>query len=217
MSATTFANHSKTAPNPNTANHGGGGGVQYTCHMAAIHWAFMERGDSQATANQKVSAINVAKCPACQRGHHVHGSLDPIWYGTTFCVGVAQRISNRATLYGAVNIGDVLIVGPIGRPSHTMVVVNKRAALGRTWVYIRGFNNLGTLGTGTRSAYDNNDRDIDKDRYWWPPSAGGNQEFGNGKEDLHVIPYNTYSNRAGIVRGHCYAAHGGGTITYNGS
>lgn len=214
MSAATFANHSRTAPNPDTANHGGG--VRYTCHMAAMHWAFMDRGDSQAIANQRVSAVAVARCPGCLHGGAVHASLPYQWYSNAFCGG-AQHIQNRAALYGSVNIGDVLIVGAaIQAPMHTMVVVNKRSALRRTWVYIRGFNNVGTLGTGLHLAYDDSDRDIDRNRYWHGP-AGGNQTFGIGPgNNLYVIPFNTYLNRAGAVRGQCFAA-GGGPIIYRGN
>ncbi|MCY2977507.1 MAG: hypothetical protein NTU79_02430 [Planctomycetota bacterium] len=212
MPAVLFATHSRTAPNPNTVNHGGGVVVVYTCHMAAMHWAFMDRGDTQAIANQKVSAVAVAQCQGCAGGA-VHPSLSYAWYSNAFCAG-AQHIQNRAALYGAVNVGDVLIVGgAIQAPMHTMVVVQKRSLIGRTWVYIRGFNNVGTLGTGPHLGYDNSDQDIDRARYWHGP-VGGNQTFGNGPgNNLYVIPYNTYSNHAAIVRGQCY----GVPITYHGN
>ncbi|MCP4887702.1 MAG: hypothetical protein GY904_13925 [Planctomycetaceae bacterium] len=211
MSAANFANQSRRAPNPDTANHGGG--VRYTCHMAAMHWAFMDRGDTQAVANQRVSAIAVTQCPGCANGGPMHPSIPYAWYAGAFCGG-AQRIPNRAALYGAVQVGDVLIVGgAIQAPMHTMVVVNKRSALRRTWVHIRGFNNVGTLGTGPHLAYDNNDRDIDRARYWHR-GAAGDQTFGNGPgNNLFVIPYNTYSARARVIRGQCFGA----PMTYRGN
>jgi hypothetical protein len=54
-----------------------------------------------------------------------------------------------------VEVGDVLIVGvAIQAPVHSMVVVNKRSLGGHSWVYIRGFNNVATLGTGAQLQYD---------------------------------------------------------------
>lgn len=216
MSAITFANHSKTAPNPNCANHGGGpfGLVKYTCHMAAMHWAFMDKGDTQAIANQRVSAVSLARCSCIHNGGTMHSSVPYQWYSNAFCGG-AQLIQNRAALFDAVNIGDVLIVGSIQAPMHTMVVVKKSSILGQTWVYIRGFNNVGTLGTGQYLDYDNCDRNIDQDQYWHGP-AGGKQAFGNGPgNNLYVIPYYMYSNSAGVIRGQCFA-RGGGPFTYHG-
>lgn len=209
MPAATFVNHSRTAPNPDSANHGAVT-VQYTCHMAVMHWSFMEKGDTQAIANDRVSAVAVAKCPGCTNGGAMHPSIPYAWYSQAFCTG-AVHIANRAALYAAVNPGDILIVGgAIQAPMHSMVVVNKRSLMGITSVYIRGFNNVGTLGTGPHLGYDNSDRDIDKAVLWHGP-AGGNQTFGNGPgNNLYVIDFATYMNRAGVVRGQCIPAAAGG-------
>jgi hypothetical protein len=212
MPAANFVAHSRTAPNPFTANHGGG--VVYTCHMAAMHWAFMDRGDSQAVANQRVSAVAIGRCPGCNPpGGHVHPSLSYQWYGAHFCAG-AQQIATRAALYNAIEVGDVLIAGPnANAPMHTMVVVNKRRMPGHSWVYVRGFNNVGTLGTGPHLQYDAQDRDIDRAALW--SGAAAPQTFGVGPGNhLFRIPYNAYYNSAGVVRGQCYGAP---VMTYHGT
>ncbi len=213
MSAATFANHSRTGPNPDTADHGGGFTPSYTCHMAAMHWAFMDRGDTQAVANQRVTAVAVSQCPGCAPpGGHMHPSLPYAWYSANFCAG-AQHIATRAALYGAVEVGDVLIVGgAIQAPMHSMVVVSKRSILGVTSVFIRGFNNVGTLGTGPHLQYDASDRDIDRATLWH--GGGAAQTFGNGPgNNLYRIPFTDFSNRAGGVRGQCHGA----PMTYRGN
>jgi hypothetical protein len=210
-SAETFARHSSTAPNPNKVNHSDVGGVVYTCHMAAMHWAFMDHGDNQIMANQRVSTIATALCNKCCHNTGIHSSILHEWYGNAFCNG-AIPITNKAALYHAVNIGDVLIVGEPQRPVHTMIVTNKRSLLDYNWVYIRGFNNIGTLGTGGYLAYDNNSRDINKNQYWHG-NATNNQTFGNGLGRLFVIPFRTYSDSADIVRRQCTI--NAGIMTYH--
>src|SRR5206468_2046756 len=121
-----------------------------------------------------------------------HGSISPQWYGTNFCGG-AQRILNRAALYNAVAVGDVVIIPNPNFPTHTMVVVSKSTNwFGYHYVYIRGFNNIGTLGTGQRDQYDNSDRDIDVSKYWHRAPDGNGQVLGQGAATggkLYVIPY----------------------------
>ena len=210
MAAVDFIAHSRTAPNPNTANHGGG--VVYTCHMAAMHWAFMDRGDTQAVANQRVSAVAIARCPGCNPpGGAMHPSLSYQWYSANFCTGAAP-IPTRAALYNAVEPGDVLIVGPNPATAmHTMVVVGKQRMPGHSWVYVRGFNNVGTLGTGAHLQYDAHDRDIDRAALWH--GAAAPQTFGVGPGNyLFKVTYNDYSNRAGGIRGQCH----GVPMTYRG-
>lgn len=211
-SADTFARHSSTAPNPNAVIHPDVGSVVYTCHMAAMHWSFMDHGDNQITANRRVSAIATALCNGCCNNTGLHDSIPHLWYGNTFCNG-AIPITDKAALYHAVNIGDVLIVGEPQRPVHTMVVTNKRSLFGHTSVYIRGFNNIGTLRTGKYLAYDNSNRNIDKNKYWHG-NATNNQTFGNGLGRLFVIPFLTYSNKADIVRRQC-TINAAGVMTYD--
>ena len=98
--AQNYATQSKTGPNPaSTAHLHGGGSTSYTCHMAAIHWAFMDHGDNQGAAQKRMEAIIQATCIPCVNNNPDlrHGSISPQWYGTNFCGG-AQRILNRAAL-----------------------------------------------------------------------------------------------------------------------
>jgi hypothetical protein len=202
MPAANFANLSKTAPAPSTNIHVGGSTTVYTCHMAGMHWAFMDLGDTSATANARIDAIVQNKCQGCVAGHHIHLSIMHGWYGANFCAGAVQ-INSRDALYNAVNVGDVLVTDNYQSPAHTMVVVSKNTMMTRKFVYVRGFNNFGTLGTGTHLAYDASDRDIDRDKYW----NGAN--FGNAaKVPLHRVPYANYSAAAGVVWANCNNAGG---------
>jgi hypothetical protein len=177
--------------------------------MAAMHWAFMDLGDNMATAQGKVEAINRAKCVGCVAGHHVHGSIDPNWYGQHFCSAGAVPILNRGVLYASVNVGDVVILPRPAAPMHSMIVARKSSFLGHTYVYVRGFNNTNTLGTGAFLQYDNADRDIDKAVYWHAQGAG--EVFGlsvatGGR--LYKIPYLNYSASAATARANCAFAAG---------
>ena len=197
-----FVRNARTAPNPHTTPHDDPQmNTSYTCHMAVIHWAFMDLGDSQAQANARLTAIIQDTCPLCGgRDGNAHGSLLPNWYGTNFCVGAgASRIANRAALYASVNPGDVLILPDPRAPMHTMVVVQKSQTRGRSSVLIRGFNNVGTLGTGSFLAYDGSDRNIDDPRFW--RAGPGGEVFGhNAGSALHVIPYPNFRSKATEVR-----------------
>lgn len=194
MTAQNFAMLAKRGPVPFKTDHGAGNSSTYTCHMAAIHWAFMDLGDAEGVANRRLSAIMRATCLACLGEHDLHGSLDPTWYGDKFCKDVTAQIGSRDALYAGVQVGDVLITQAPQNPMHTMVVVGK-SSLGKfKFVQIRGFNNIGTLGTGSRAMYDDHDRDIDKAKYW------NGATFGNSGAALHRIPYNDFSNNASNIR-----------------
>lgn len=211
MSAETFAAKAKRRPNPDTTTHARDNWVTgYTCHMAVIHWAFMELGDSDARANARVEAIVRAKCPRCAGGGN-HDSIKGSWYGPQFCEG-GELIADRASLYGAVAVGDVLITAAPQTPMHSMVVVGKKSVLGRTFVYVRGFNNFGTLGTGVRDQYDPGKHDIDKEEYWH--AQGGQTVFGNGVSLLYRVPYANFILRAAAVMNRCPMTDGG--CTYKG-
>ncbi len=209
MSATHFAACARIAPNPWKVDHGDGivGILPYTCHMAAMHWAFMDRGDFQTVAHQRLTVINRAVCPKCRNPTaFMHQAILHQWYGAHFCGG-AQQILSRDALYGAVEVGDVLILGTPTAPAHSMVVVGKSKAPGHSWVYIRGFNNVGALGTGAQLQYDPQDRDIDRRALW------KGSQFGITGNPVYRIPYVDYSNRAGIVSGQCI----GYPMTYRGT
>jgi hypothetical protein len=216
MTAATFANFSKTGPNPSETQHGAlvGNTTRYTCHMAVMHWAFMDLGDTQAAAHGRVEAINEAKCVACNPGGGNHGSIPATWYGANFCGVGGVHIPNRAALYAAVNVGDVLIVSNPARPMHSMVVVKKSSVMGYHFVYIRGLNNYGTTGTGIYLRYDNSDRDIDTAALWrqappvLPPVLGA-EVFGNGGAELYVIPFANYIASATVAYNNCNNGLGG--------
>ena len=216
MSAQTFAANAKEAPDPCKTAHANPLLLTgYTCHMAVMHWAFMDLGDSQATANARLQAIVQGKCQPCRGGQGTHSSISAAWYGPQFCVGGDTLIANRAALHASVTIGDVLLTNNPAYPMHSMVVVGKNSIIGFKFVYIRGFNNVGTLGTGGRDQYDNSDRDIDKDNYWHTmgQETRFGQDFARGGY-LYCISYANFIARAGVVRGNCN--NGGGPWVYTG-
>jgi len=178
--------------------------------MAVMHWAFLDLGDSHAQAAGRVNAIKSTVCQGCTAGHHVHGSIAPAWYRDHFCGG-AVAIPNRAALYDAVDVGDVLVT-PGAMPMHSMVVVDKTiGCFGHQYVYVRGFNNVGTLGTGQYLQYDNANRDIDRDSFWRAappqiPPVAGLEVFGHGGSPLFVVPYANYTANAVVIRNRCARA-----------
>jgi hypothetical protein len=135
--------------------------------MAAMHWAQMALGSSQGDANRIVGAFARLHCPGC-KGGGPHGSVQPSAYGQTFCQN-AVRIRDRVSLHGSVEVGDVLITEHWSMPMHTMIVRQKR---GIDHVTVRGFNNYGTLGTGTRDRYDPVSHNITKDKFWSAVGGG---------------------------------------------
>ena len=191
MSALAFSRFSKEEPNPWTVPHPGGFVVGYTCHMAAIHWAFMALGKTHAEANRLVGEFARATCPGCT-GRGIHGSLAPAEYGRVFC-STAQKVPNRDALHGMVDVGDVLITDNKVWPAHSMVVRQKRGA---GHVTVRGFNNHGTLGTGQRDRYDPVSHNITKDKYWRDPARG---KFGQVGVDIFVIVSRRYLQVAQVL------------------
>jgi len=205
-SAVTFAGHAGTAPVA-AGPHG------YTCHMSALYWAFRDAGDTAAVAGTRIEAIATNKCHGCVavaqgRPAAMHVSIPNPWYGTNLCSAADPVVANRAALANTA-VGDVLWVGDHRSPAHSMVLVGKLNLPNATQVYIRGFNNIGTLGTGPHNQYDPQDRNIDKDQYWH--TQGGNTRFGmNYLNDrvLHRIAFATFSARAAVVRGNCNILNG---------
>jgi hypothetical protein len=113
-------------------------------------------------------------------------------------------IVNRGALHASVKRGDVLITNSLANPMHSMVVVARNSIVCHKFVYIRGFNNVGTLGTGGHLQYDDEDRDIDTDLYWH--TLGNETRFGLGFVAggyLYRIDYDSLMVRAGVVRGNC--------------
>ena len=232
MPAANFATYSKSCPNPRSVNHtDGGGSPSYICHMAVMHWAFMDLGDNEATANARIQAIIQAKCHSCAAVAAVaaggaggaggvvvglpHGTINHEWYGANFCGHHGNTmIADRESLYAAANIGDVIITNHPNRPAHSMVVVGKNSSLGQKHVDVRGFNNFGTLGTGTQNEYDNGDRNIYQSKYWH--RFGSETRFGMGFANgawLWIVPYTNYLTRAAVVRNNCNNAAAGWTYT----
>lgn len=109
----------------------------------------------------------------------------------------------------------MLITGSPGAPIHSMVVVRKTSVLGHHSVFVRGFNNHGTLGTGPHNGYDNADRDIDRALYWRVRGAGEILGQAPGGEPLWRVPYATFTVNANIVRNRC-TPNMAGMLVYNG-
>jgi hypothetical protein len=217
MSSQAFAEIARREPKPYQTIHKNDWPTNYTCHMAVMHWAFMDLGDDQHTAHARVEAIILGTCRGCTKGSDNHDSIDAKWYGSHFYVGnFAVVIAGCEDLHARVTVGDVLFTSEAAYPMHSMVVVGKKSeGRGRRFVCIRGFNNLGTLGTGVRSQYDNMDRNIDDDQYW----RGEDSEMRFGQKatlghPLCYIPYFRFIDRARVVRGNCNKV--GGTWSYRG-
>jgi hypothetical protein len=209
MTAQSFAAFTRHEPTrPNGALHG------YTCHAAALHWAFRELGDNEADAGAKLQLILGSKCALCQGGPNMglHASLPHGWYGAQLC-GTAVLVPDRAAMRANVVVGDVVLAGVPQYPMHSMVVVGKTSFLAWDWTYIRGFNNVGSLGTGPHNAYDADDRDIDKERYWHTVLA--TTYFGTSaanQNQLYRITYANFIAAAQVVNNNCNLALG----TYTG-
>jgi hypothetical protein len=180
MDGPTLSRMSKIAPNPDFAIHSTAGMVVYTCHMAALHWAFMALGRDHYIANLLVTAIAQADCRGCQGGGANHSSISADTYGAAFCLN-ARQIPNRNALSGMVQPGDLLITNHPRQPMHSMIV---RQNQGADHVTVKGFNNTGTLGTGMRLKYDPVSHNITKDKYWINAAAG---KFGHTGDALWVV------------------------------
>lgn len=187
MSRFDFSRLSKVPPNPNTTTCGIGGNNSYTCHSAVLHWAYMDQGCNQIQANQRVTALTRATCPGCKTPGMPHPSISAQNYGRMFChTGV--RV-NRNFLHTLCQPGDVLITGHPTFPNHSMVV---RQVRGPNHVTVRGFNNIGTLGTGNLLQYDNSSHNITQDKYWASPMMFGVNAPGI---ELYRISYVNYSSQ----------------------
>lgn len=184
MSAANLSLLSKTPPMPNTTNCGGAP-ISYTCHAAVLHWTAMDQGKNQADANFLVTRVTRAVCPGCNNPGSPHSSIVAHRYGSMFCCS-AQRIL-RNQLHTHLHPGDVLITGHPSMPNHSMIV---RQVAGPNHVTVRGFNNIGTLGTGGLLQYDPVSHNITKDKYWKPNDMFG--AYAPGIQ-LYYIPYATYS------------------------
>jgi hypothetical protein len=151
-----------------------------------------------------IESIAQVKCNGCRNGGNVHISLPHAWYGTNLCGG-AIAINSLDDLHTSVVKGDILVTGNPLSPSHSMVVVSVTVFLGRHYVYVRGFNNTQTLGTGGYLQYDNADRDIHKSKYFH--TQNNTTRFGMGFHaggQLYRIPYATYvTNHASVVYNNC--------------
>ena len=193
MSGLELSRMSKVPPEPWKVDHGERGGqVGYTCHMAAMHWAQMVLGSDQQGANRIVGAFAKAHCPGCT-GKGPHGSVSPSAYGKRFCSS-AQQIPDLASLYDMVDVGDVLITDNPSWPAHTMILRQKRR---RDHVTVRGFNNHGTLGTGTRDRYDPVSHNITQDKYWFNADQG---KFGKVGVRLYVIRHDSFMAASRALR-----------------
>jgi hypothetical protein len=144
----------------------------------------MDQGCNQAQANQRVTALTKATCPGCTTGGP-HTSIAAHRYGEIFC-HTAQVVS-RIQLHAVLHPGDVLITGHPSLPNHSMVV---RQVRGANHVTVRGYNNIGTLGTGTLLEYDNSSHNITQDKYWAGPTMFGVNAPGI---PLYVVSYAQYS------------------------
>src|SRR5262249_48557309 len=143
----------------------------YTCHAAALHWAFMDQGLSQAEANQKVTTLTQMHCAGRSAPNLPHSSIPASRYGPLFCSNAVRITRNNLT---DLEPGDILIVGHHTAPNHSMIVRQSNPA---GFISVRGFNNIGTLGTGEHLKYDPFSHDINQDKYW-KKDDNGDDTFG---------------------------------------
>lgn len=208
MTAQHLAVLAQYAPNPGTITHnqsngGAAASVGYSCHLAMMHWAFMALNCTGAEANAAVSRIFRAYCANCVDGSvHDRGFGNGIHaaYGQLFCKE-ARPVADNASLYKLAEVGDVLITGPKEFPAHSMVVSGRMCNLMRVKrVMVRGFNNLGTLGTGEKDAHDMLSHNVMDDRYWRRDPAKPDQtaqtKFGMAAASLSIIKHADFIERA---------------------
>jgi hypothetical protein len=147
------------------------------CHEAVLGWLLITLGYPRPW--------RLIRLAAARPNHGVGSPLqfqgDWMWkkiYPT------ATRVS-QATV-GLAKAGDILCSGTMGRPTHSMAVVEK---LG-TVVKIRGFNNQGTFAhlqpPPAYMEYDNIDRDVADGRMWNVTGRHPNT-FGPATVDLFVV------------------------------
>jgi hypothetical protein len=213
MSRDSFATYAATAPfEPQPIPHG------YTCHMAAVYWAFKDLGDADGVAAAKVQALASFTCRGCKEkpgpGKFItHFSLEHEWYGRHFCQG-AIALKTHTDLLAYAEVGDVILVGAPQRPMHSMIVVSTGTP---GPIKIRGFNNYNTTGTGAYNKYDNGERDISDRNTMWHEQDGVThlgQDFVRGGP-AHRIPYERFVNVDAVaVRQNVKQA--GGSYTYTG-
>ena len=89
------------------------------------------------------------------------------------------------------------MVGAPAAPAHTMVVVKTKPGV----VTIRGFNNFGTLGTGTKDTYDNADRNLADNKYWH--AVGPQSRLGmsfSAAGPAHLVAYAQYYANSQTIR-----------------
>ena len=209
--AATFATHAATAPLA-TGRHG------YNCHMSALYWAFRDAGDTPDQAGARIEAIATRLCIGCAGVGQTHWSIDNSWYGSHLCNAADEVVGDQAALAANAAVGDVLWVGDAHarNPAHSMVLVRRFYGPHFYQTHIRGFNNIGTLGVGPHNRYDNQDRNIDQDKYWHV--NGPLTRFGMfflQDRVLHRIPFAVFEARAGVARHNCVGA-GQGTFRYIG-
>ena len=222
MSQQTFAQHAATAPViPAGVRH------SYTCHMAALYWAFLDLGDTALEAATRVEEIAKFNCHGCKTKPKpgvmiMHPSIPHAWYGLKLCAG-ALPVPDAQNLLTYADVGDVILVGAPQRPMHSMVVVHAPGP-GQP-VAIRGFNNFSTLGTGTHLQYDNADRVIappgvpPAGANYWHTGADGTTRFGQGFDGggpAYRIQYETFvTSNAAMVRRQFKQQHG--QLVYTGN
>lgn len=153
--------HQNPLPNVKQWDH------QYTCHMAALHWAWRALGNDLNSALEYVDNVCKQTCPKCtgvvEEGLvRSHASIEDAWYGPTFCEG-AEAL-DKTTMAEALSPGDIVVCGFYQRPQHTMIVVSVNSPT----VLVRGFNNRGTfnLSVDMRGVYDDSDRDLADAQAW---------------------------------------------------
>jgi len=172
MSAISFANKTLVCPPSNIKN----------CHEAVLYWLLKDEGKPQP--NKLLDEIREQVNPAHLKKSSIFGE----WFKHFYNVGT--RLRSRVELRNSARVGDVLVVGPLRMPVHSMVVVSRRSQTVRgTQIHetsIRGFNNYGTLGTGVRDHYDDSTWNIDDDRYW------NGDRFGNSRDQLYRVGYTSY-------------------------
>jgi hypothetical protein len=147
------------------------------CHEAVLGWLLISLGYPRPW--------RLIRQAAARPGHGVGNPLqfqgDWMWQHV---YPSATRVS-QATV-GMARAGDILCSGTAGRPTHSMVVVERLGAA----VKIRGFNNVGTFGhlrpPPGYMQYDNTDRDV-ADGGMWNVTGRHPNTFGPATVDLFLV------------------------------
>jgi hypothetical protein len=155
------------------------------CHEAALGWVLYARDQSQ---RNRISRFGTTKNWVTLRsfgerfGTGNLKQLTGLWMARNIYNQGYRRIIPPFS-HASFFLGDVLFMGQMNNPHHSMVIVQKDGIR----AFARGFNNAGAFG-GPYMGWDNTLREITDMNRW----DGQNRFMGNnGPYEIYTISYNS--------------------------